>query len=235
MPLNGSPILGHWLLKLESLPNTQIYINTHHFSSLVEKYLKNKRGQQDIISLYEKVLLGTAATISHNYKIFKGLPLLLIHSDNWSVVNLSKFINFHSTDRPKDALITMMTFNTNQPESSGIVELNSKKIVTNFFEKVDNPPSNLANAAVYMIEPEVVEWIFQNKVVDFSTEVIPQFLGKIVTWHNSNVHIDIGNIENLKLAQEDSIKYRCNHRDKDWYYQFKKEKIFNLLKHIYES
>ena len=43
-------------------------------------------------------------------------------------------------------------------------------------------------------------------MIDFSTEVIPHFLGKIAVWSNEGVHIDIGTLENLKKAQEIKVK-----------------------------
>ena len=38
--------------------------------------------------------------------------------------------------------------------------------------------------------------------VDFSTEVIPNLVGRIQTWQTRNMFIDIGNPEALKRAQE---------------------------------
>jgi mannose-1-phosphate guanylyltransferase len=38
-------------------------------------------------------------------------------------------------------------------------------------------------------------------VSDFSTQVLPHFIGRIATWHNDDVHIDIGSIEALRRAQ----------------------------------
>ena len=46
------------------------------------------------------------------------------------------------------------------------------------------------------------EWICHHKeVTDFSSEVIPQFIGRIVIWRNEGIHIDIGSIQALREAQ----------------------------------
>ena len=78
-------------------------------------------------------------------------------------------------------------------------------VVRAFHEKVANPPGKLANAAVYIVEPSVIDWIgsLGKDVVDFSTEVLPQYIGKIFTWHNSMYHRDIGTPESLAAAQVD--------------------------------
>ena len=52
-----------------------------------------------------------------------------------------------------------------------------------FYEKVENPPSILANGAVYIFEASVLEWMktLASSEVDISTEVIPHYLGRILT------------------------------------------------------
>ena len=67
--------------------------------------------------------------------------------------------------------------------------------------KVNDPPE-LVKWAVYLLEPEVLEWICHHEeVTDFSSEVIPQFIGRIVIWRNEGIHIDIGSIQALREAQ----------------------------------
>jgi mannose-1-phosphate guanylyltransferase len=106
--------------------------------------------------------------------------------------------------------MTMMTFDTDLPESSGIVEVDNDGIVTRFHEKVRRPPGKRANAAVYIFEPEVAVYIASlgKPIVDLSTEVIPSFVGRIATFHNDVFHRDIGSPESLRIAERD---YRPMH------------------------
>jgi mannose-1-phosphate guanylyltransferase len=106
-------------------------------------------------------------------------------------------------NRPAGTEITMMTFETDAPRSCGIVEEDTRGVVTAFHEKVDNPPGNHANAAVYIFEPGVLAFLdsLGRKVIDLSTEVMPHFMGRICTYHNHGYHRDIGNPESLRLAE----------------------------------
>ena len=100
--------------------------------------------------------------------------------------------------RPRESVITMMTFDSSRPESCGIVLTDGNGVVQKFFEKVKCPPGNRANGAVYLIEPEVSEWIKDNPdVSDFSRHVLPHFIGRIATWHNHGIHRDIGTPDSL--------------------------------------
>jgi mannose-1-phosphate guanylyltransferase len=60
----------------------------------------------------------------------------------------------------------------------------------------------LANAAVYILEPEVLACALglEKTVLDFQTEVIPTFMGRIMTFENTSYHRDIGTPESLAKA-----------------------------------
>ena len=106
----------------------------------------------------------------------------MIHSDNFTNMSLYELVKEHH-NRPKNCLITMLTFTTNNPTSCGIVELDNNGVVQKFHEKVSNPPGEIANGAIYVFDNEFLDWLLVNhpQVKDFSTEVLPNLLGRIYT------------------------------------------------------
>ena len=54
---------------------------------------------------------------------------------------------------------TMVTFTSEEPEKCGVVEVDEHNIVRGFHEKVDNPPGNQANAAIYAFDNRLFEKI----------------------------------------------------------------------------
>ena len=98
---------------------------------------------------------------------------------------------------------------------------------------MDNPPGNLANGAVYLLEPEVHKWIEENPdISDFSTEVLPHFIGRIATWKNSGIHKDIGAPPMLKLAQFDSQPTSCWPEADLWQKEFLSNPIHKQIKKL---
>ena len=97
----------------------------------------------------------------------------------------------------------MMTFDTDVPETCGIVVLDKQGVVLEMHEKVAHPPGRRANAAVYILEPAVVDFIesLGKPIVDLSTEVLPFFMGRIAAFHNARYHRDIGSLESLRKAE----------------------------------
>ena len=207
MPIHNRPLLEYWLSILQKLEINNVLVNMHYLSKYVEGFLSQTHFSNWVESVYEVNLLGTAGTIRNNIDFFENSTILLAHADNWTCCDFSDFMYYHHNKRPKGTVMTMMTFTCPNPSECGIVELNSDGVVIGFHEKVQNPPGKLANAAVYLIESEVIEWIVNNpKVTDFSTEVLPQFVGKIATWENEKIHRDIGTVEMLREAQTDECE-----------------------------
>ncbi len=232
MPVQDRPLLEYWLENVKKLEVSKVLVNTHYLHSIVHEFLDVKY-YKTILPVYEPKLLGTAGTIINNYNLLNSDALLLAHADNWCTCDLMEFKEFHEKLRPKGAVITMMTFRTNRPENCGIVEVDNNGIVQEFHEKIKKPPGNLANGAVYIIEPEVIEWLRKSaNISDFSTQVIPNFLGKIATWENTAVHRDIGTIDDLILAQHDQYSTVFNNIKGEWYSKFLNSHICKTIKDI---
>ena len=231
--LGGIPLLEYWLSMLHDCGIRDVYVNLHHHTQHVEKFLKREIFKKWVNLIYEEKLLGTAGTLLKAKELFKFDTILLIHADNWSIFSLNDFIKYHFYQKPKNCCMTMMTFDAEKPEQSGIVELDDNGIVKKFYEKKINPPSNNANAAVYLFDKDALQ-IFQNKtkISDFSTEVIPMFLGKIATWKNNNIHRDIGSLSSLKKAQYDIKPKTKWSADDSWKLNFKKNKIHEQIKKL---
>jgi len=225
MPIKGRPLLEYWLAYLFKSECSRVIVNTHYLSHIVESFLNQKRFRDKVVVKNEKLLLGTAGTVRNNYQEIKGKTLLLVHSDNWIVTDLDGFINYHF-NRPKDTLMTMMVFDTSAPQTCGVVQTNSLGVVTGFFEKIENPPSSLANGAVYLIEPELIDAIYNDKnIKDFSLDVIPKYIGLIATWKNKGIHRDIGSLPELRRAQLDQSPDIPWHAADDWHEEFRNNPI----------
>tara|TARA_B100000787_G_C16155227_1_gene278572 strand:- start:477 stop:1256 length:780 start_codon:yes stop_codon:yes gene_type:complete len=231
MPIKGRPLLEYWISLLDQLNVRSILVNTHHKKRVMEEFLNRNRFHGLVSYTYEPKFLGTGGTLLANKDFFQDKTTLFIHADNWCHCDFQAFIDFHSYNRPAGTIMTMMTFSTPTPSSCGIVELDNDGIVQKFHEKVKNPPGNLANAAIYLLEPEVLD-IVQNlpDVSDFDIDVIPSLLGKIATWENTNIHRDIGTLESLLEAQNDSVPTLDSSNPDEWQRNFEKNSIHKSLK-----
>jgi mannose-1-phosphate guanylyltransferase len=200
--IHDKPLLDYWFDLLFSAGIERALVNTHWLAEEVEKHVAGSRWQNRVDTVYEPELLGTGGTVVANRAYFAGKDFLLAHADNLTEFDVPAFIEAHRK-RPRGCVMTMLTFQTDDPRSCGILTLDEQGVVQEFHEKVENPPGNLANAAVYIVGSEIVDLaVSLNKpFVDLSTEVIPQFLGRIFAVETQGYHRDIGNLKALERAE----------------------------------
>ena len=234
MPISGRPLLEYWLCTLWRNNLRSVVVNVHHHREEVENFITRQRFHNWVRGVYEPKLLGTAGTLSSIKKHLVDQTVLVAHADNWCHCNLSNFIDFHQNRRPVGTALTVMTFRSDNPERCGIVKLDDRGVVQEFHEKEPNPPGNLANGAVYLLEPEVLEWLQGNpSKTDFSTDVLPNYLGQIATWENTAIHRDIGLIDSLLAAQTDIPPDLCWPEKDDWQLEFERHSIHGILEALY--
>lgn len=207
VPINGKALLDYWLENLSAIGTEEFLINGHYLSDLIVEHIEKSEFRDSIQFVYEEKLLNTGGSVLANRDFFCNEPFMLVHGDNLCLCDFNAFVNAH-IHRPKSCEITMMLFATNDPQSCGIVEIDTFGVVQCFYEKVQNPPSNLANAAVYICEPSILDFLesLGKKEIDFSLDVLPKFLGKINTFLNDTYHRDIGTIESYALAQVELLE-----------------------------
>lgn len=214
MPIAGRPLLDYWLQGLLLAGFKSVYVNTHYLSDIVFEYLNRDRFKEWVSPIHEENILGTAGTIRAMKELLSGESVLIAHADNWCNLDLNQFLLSHNKALKKGCLISMVTFFTEDPKNCGICEI-SEDILVGFKEKALNAVGNIANGAVYIFEPEVVEWISKNKnIVDISTQVIPRYLGKISVWNHDGFFRDIGNLDSLLKAQSDQLPVNIFKKDK---------------------
>jgi mannose-1-phosphate guanylyltransferase len=215
VPIGGKPLLSYWLeLMLDTGAVERVVINTHYLSGQVEMFCEAHPLAERITLSHEPKLLGTGGTLVKHSLDMLGDDLFVAHADNLTLFNPLDFLARHA-NRPTSCVLTMMTFETDSPQSCGIVELDSEGIVQAFHEKVANPPSSLANAAVFILAPEALELIRnlppmaseERNALDISLHIIPRLLGRIYTFHNDLYHRDIGDVNSLGLAESEFPNY----------------------------
>ena len=202
VPIRGKPLLGYWLDLLFGGDVHRALVNTHYLADKVREFVARSPWRERITLAHEDVLLGTGGTVLRNKEFFGRAAFVVAHADNLTRFDVPAFLARHAS-RPAGVEITMLTFATDAPQTCGIVEEDSRGVVLGFHEKVPNPPGNLANGAVYVFEPTVVDFLesLGKSMIDLSTEVIPHFLGRICTFHHRGYHRDIGSLESLRKAE----------------------------------
>jgi mannose-1-phosphate guanylyltransferase len=209
--VHDRPLLDYWLDLVFAGGIERALLNTHWLADQVRAHVETSPWRSRIDLVHEDELLGTGGTVLANRDWFGGQAFLVAHADNLTDFDVAGLIAAHNS-RPAGCIMTMLAFRTDDPRSCGILELDQQNRVLAFHEKVENPPGNLANGAVYIFEPDVIDDIARlgRTVVDLSTEIIPNYLGRILCVETSGYHRDIGNPESLRRAHLE-FKHKPRH------------------------
>jgi len=204
VPVHDRPLLDYWLDLVFEGGIERALLNTHWLADQVRAHVAQSVWCRRIDLVHEDELLGTGGTVLANRDWFGRDPFLVAHADNLTDFDVAGLIKAHR-NRPAGCIMTMLAFRTDDPSSCGILDLDTHQRVIAFHEKVANPPGNLANGAVYIFEPDVIDDVAKlgKRVVDLSTEIIPNYLGRILCVETDGYHRDIGNPESLRRAHSE--------------------------------
>ena len=209
VPINGVPLIDYWLRLFNAHGINDILINSHYLHDKVSDHLKQNIYTQSVTLFYEKVLLGSLGTLIHHKDRFvNDSNILVCYSDNLTDTNLTRLIQYHNS-HGEDATIGL--FQSNNPTQCGIVELDESDTVVGFEEKPAKPKGNLANAGIYVFKTSLFNDssvdVIENDIKDIGNDLLPKLVGRMKGYRISEYLLDIGTIDNYKLAHEHLKEY----------------------------
>jgi mannose-1-phosphate guanylyltransferase len=150
----------------------------------------------------ETVPLGTGGPIKKAEDIIgHEEPFLVLNGDIFTTINYAEAIRMH---RKNDAVGSIMLYQVEDPTRYGTVELAKNNRVVRFVEKPSRgkAPSNLVNAGIYVLEPEIFDYIPDEKRVSIEREVFPKLAAKkkLYAYDFDGLWIDIGKHEDFLHA-----------------------------------
>jgi len=172
LPIRGQPLLVHTLQWLKRYGITQVALNLHHLPEVVQQALDD--GSQWGLQLHysvERELRGTAGAVK-DQEAFWTDTFVVIYGDLLIDIDLDALLDFH---RARRALITVGLKHTDDPQSQGMVELDSAGKLRRFVEKPAHWPEDQrsANAGIYIVEPEVLQHIPADRPSDWGHNILP--------------------------------------------------------------
>lgn len=202
------PMISFCLDQLVQAGITEVVVNTHYLADQIEDFLKSYESPLKIHVSFEEQLLGTAGTAKKHIDYLATDDFIVMHADNYFVNSIHDFVAAHKT-RNVGKYGSLATFQTEDPKNCGVLVLNSDKTILEFYEKVDNPPSRIANAAIYIFTPEIREVLLNLdlETPDLSRHLIPIVKGDLYTHHFEGLFVDIGTPEGLAIANNHNEQF----------------------------
>ncbi|MCZ2856741.1 MAG: NDP-sugar synthase [Candidatus Bathyarchaeota archaeon] len=167
--------------------------------------------------------LGSADSYRLNVEYYDVRdPVLIVQGDNLFDIDLNDFIQRHEEN---GAMMTIALTRVEKVEEYGIAEVDKDLRINRFIEKpsMERAPSNLANAGIYLLSPEVRKIVESKEVkkmmeerkrLDFGFDFIPYLVDKgfPVYGYELKVWYDVGSPESYLKAMHDVLYGKLNIR-----------------------
>ncbi len=194
LPIAGRPLLEHTILHLCDCGVTDLAINLYYLPAAVIDYFgTGSRWGVRLRYSVEEQLMGSAGGVKRLQDFFDD-TFMVYYGDVFTRADLRPMIAFH---RRAGVLATMGLYQVPDPWNRGIVQLDNSQTIVRFAEKPprDQVFSNLANAGIYILEPEILDCIPAGQIYDFGNDVFPKMLAegaRIAGYVIEDTLIDIG-------------------------------------------
>ncbi len=160
IPIGGKPLLEHILDSLKAAGLNEALIIVHYMADKLQQFFGDGSSfGMELKYTLQKEVRGTADAAGLA-KSYVNEDFLLIYGDLVVAPNvITKVISSHEEEKPA---VTMAVAPVEHPEHYGIVKLDDSR-VTDIVEKPspEGAPTNLANAGIYALSPEIFEKIEQ--------------------------------------------------------------------------
>jgi NDP-sugar pyrophosphorylase family protein len=197
-PILNKPLV-EWIL--EGLSKNNVEEAIFAVNSQTAFYLKHSKFSKSGIKIIyscdpPKKPLGTGGPIRKAEKILGKEDFLVVNGDIFASINYAEIIKMH---REKDATATIALHHAKDPSRYGVAELATNGRIRRFIEKppIGTSPSNLINAGIYVLSPEIFNFIPGGRKVSLEREVFPKLVnkGKLYGYLFRDLWMDIGKTE----------------------------------------
>jgi mannose-1-phosphate guanylyltransferase / phosphomannomutase len=208
IPLANKPVLAHTLDLLKRHFFSEAVIAVHYLGEQIQAYFGNGRSLGLALRYaVEDEPLGTAGSIKNAQSYLDKGTFLVISGDIITDIDLSKAIAFH---RQKQALATVVLKEVANPCDYGVVVTDQSGRIRQYLEKPERQPiiSNVVNTGIYILEPEVLDYMEPNKAYDFSYDIFPLMVSQhapLFGYLADGYWRDIGTVQSYKQAEADVL------------------------------
>jgi mannose-1-phosphate guanylyltransferase/phosphomannomutase len=175
MPLANRPMMEHIVNLLKDHGFDDIVVTVAFLPQAIRTYFGNG-SEFGVRMVYatEETPLGTAGSIRNAMDELDD-TFLVISGDVLTDIDLSEIVAFH---QDRKALATIGLKAVDNPLDFGIVITHEDGSIERFLEKPTwgEVFSDTVNTGIFVLEPEIFDWIDAGVAVDFSSDVFPRLL-----------------------------------------------------------
>ena len=200
IPIHGKPMIQYQMELVQTVGVGEVILSIGYLGGQVREAFGDGSGFGiDITYVEEDTPLGTAGPLRLARDKLCGGPFFMFNGDVLTDINLEEFTGFHES---QGRAATIALTPVEDVSNYGVVRMDGDRI-TEFLEKTSQvKDSNLINAGIYLLEPEVIDIVPEGKSM-IETDVFPILAsqGNLAGYSGDYRWYDSGTVEKYQSAE----------------------------------
>ncbi|MGZ8547703.1 MAG: sugar phosphate nucleotidyltransferase [Sulfuricurvum sp.] len=208
LPIMNRPMMEHTIISLRDLGITEFIILLYFKPEVIKEYFKD--GSELGITITYVVPdndYGTAGAVKRAQEYIGDENFIIISGDLVTDFDFQKIFDYHKAKKSK---LTITLTSVDNPLEFGVVIANKEGRIEKFLEKPSwgEVFSDTINTGIYIIEPEILDYIPKNENFDFGKDLFPLLMREGVELMAGNAEgywRDVGNPESYRDVYADIL------------------------------
>lgn len=209
VPICNKPCMQHSIELLKRYGVDEIVVTLYYLADEIEGYFGD--GSElgvKLIYTVEDTPLGTAGSVMKAFDVLKDDTFIIVSGDALTDMDVEKALAYH---KEKKSLATLVLKHVDNPLEFGVVITDDQGAVRRFLEKPSwgEVFSDTVNTGMYILEPEVLQYMEVGKNYDWSQDIFPQLLrdGKPMYGYVMDEYwTDVGSLNQYRQAQYEMLQ-----------------------------
>jgi len=208
VPVLNRPLLQHIIRHLQQHQITELILLLFYLPERIESYFGDgSKFGVNISYITASEEYGTAGAVKLAAHLIDG-PFLVFSGDGLTDLDVTRLLEFH---RQKAGLGTLALAHVTDPSPFGIVITDKQHRITRFLEKPSwgQVFSDTVNMGIYVLEPQMLEFIPVGKEYYFEKDVYPKLVQEsqpLFGFIHNGYWRDIGDAKTYQQAHWDAIE-----------------------------
>ncbi len=211
LPIVNRPMMEHTMMMLKDLGISEFIVLLYFKPEIIQNYFGD--GSAFGIKITYVVPdddYGTAGAVRLASEYIGDENFIVISGDLVTDFDFQKIFDFHAQTKAK---LSIGLTSVENPLQFGVVIANEENVIEKFLEKPSwgEVFSDTINTGIYIIEPEILDFIPRGENFDFAKNLFPTLMSKNIPLMGCNLEgywRDVGNPESYREVYDDILNGR---------------------------
>ena len=213
LPVVNRPMMEHTMMTLRDLGIEEFIILLYFKPEIIREYF----GDGSDFGIKITYVLpdddyGTAGAVKFAQEHIGDDNFIIISGDLVTDFNFQKIFDYHKS---KNSKLTITLTSVDNPLEFGVVIANEDGKIEKFLEKPSwgEVFSDTINTGIYIIEPEILNYIPERENFDFAKDLFPLLMSRgidLMAGYAEGYWRDVGNPESYREVHDDILSNRVN-------------------------